>query len=95
MLCWKGKLDDIAYKRIRLPLVLGYAIFTGLKRLGKSLPKDQQRTVNKDEAMHIFHSIYRDIYGMHSISNVFIEAALQKLFIDASILTPDPPLVST
>ena len=45
--------------------------------------------------MHIFHSIYRDLYGMHTISNVFIEAALQRLFIDASILTPDPPMLST
>jgi hypothetical protein len=45
--------------------------------------------------MHIFHSIYRDLYGMHTISNVFIEAALQRLFIDASILSPDPPLLYT
>ncbi len=67
--------------------MLGYAIYTGLKRIGNTFQGYEKKTVTKVDAMHIFHSIFRDLYGMHTISNVFIEASLRQIFIEASILT--------
>ncbi len=68
---------------------MGYAIYTGLKRIGNTFQGHDKKIVTKEDAMEIFHSIYRDLYGMHTISNVFIEASLNQIFIEASILTEE------
>ena len=69
--------------------MLGYAIYTGLKRIGNTFEGHEKKIVTKEDAMDIFHSIFRDLYGMHTISNVYIEASLKQYFIEASIMTED------